>query len=242
MGDPRSHVRNAAAALVVGAYFGGGQCGSAEEALKSEFARQRDEDSPLVAMNDALEILRIHRRLGTKPPSDIVAWLTTNGQAITGLSPEQKLGLERALVLAGGDMAKADDLLRRLEARNKPAADLQSLPLLRLRKNDKRVVEIVRRCQERAVDWQMRDIAIDAALSLEAAHAEPKEIRDVLRYLRSPNVEGVNVFDVTIAEAILARVSDGEGKTDEAAMHRENLAKRLSKADRGIADFIAKLR
>jgi len=242
MGDPQPGIRILASSIAFGSYFAAGRVAEGLETLKGEFARQRDEDSPLVAMQDALALLRVHRRLGTRPPPDVVAWLAKLGHDTPSLPRTQRLAIDVVVLLARGELARAGEILKQIEAADDPVLDLASIPLHRAMKNDRAAVLALRRRLPRAGDQMLRGVAIDAALALEATRADPKEIRGVLKVLRSPYASGVSYFDATVAEAVLARVSDAEGKPEEAAEHRARLARWLAKADAGVADAIGKMR
>ena len=109
---------------------------------------------------------------------------------------------------------------------------------MRARKGNKAAAEIWRQ-RRRAPDGVWRGVAVDAALALEATHADSEEIRDVLSYVTRP---GNNGLETALGEAILARVSEAEGKHEEAARYAKSLEKRFAKADKGVAETVAKIK
>jgi hypothetical protein len=238
MGDPRPTVRNGAAAFVIRSYLAAGRIAEGEETLKGELARQRDQESPLIAIQHALTILQIHRRLGTPAPAEVVAWLAKTSDEATWLANSQKLAVAVPIALARRNRREMDDLLSRIEQAGDPNVEIAALPLVRARKGNKAAVELWRR-RQRAPDGAWHGSDIDAALALAAIHADSSEIREALRLVTRPGQIG---FDTAVAEAILARVYTAEGKQDEAARVAKSLEKRLSKADKGVAEAVAKAR
>ena len=242
LGDPRPQVRADAAAVVIAAFLSSGRLAEAEDTMKSELARQRDQESPLVAMRHAHAILRLHRRLGTKAPAEIVSWLADTSEKSTSLGKGQKLSLEVELALARADAPKQiDDLLGRIDAMGDPTVSLGALPLVRARRGDRAAVDLYRR-SARAADGARRLSAIDVALALEATHASPTEIEDAVAPLDSPYGVDVNGFDSAVGEAIEARVLEAAGKHADAQTHAKALEKRFARADSGLAEVVAKLK
>jgi hypothetical protein len=238
MGDPRPTVRTQASNLVIRSFMSAGRLAEAEDTLTSELARQRDQESPLVAMQHAALILRIHHRLGTPAPAETVTWMAKQVEEATWISDIQKLAFSTHIAIARGDAQKSDEVLARIEKLGDPDLEVVALPLVRARKGNKAAVELWRR-RRRARDGAWRGADIDAALALEATHADSSEVKEVLRLVTAP---GANGFDTALAEAILARVYAAEGKQDEAARYKDSLEKRLAKADRGVAEAVLKVK
>jgi serine/threonine protein kinase len=238
MGDPRPSMRTEAASIAIGSRLTAGRVAEGLQTLRDELERERDMESPLVAVQHAVVILRIHRRLGTKPPADIIAWLTKAAGELAFASDTQKLAIEVHIALARNEPQKADELLSRIEKAGEPRLDVTALPLVRARKGNKAVVELVH-ARRRVADSAWRSAAVDAALALEATHASSAEIQDMLRYVTRPGDTG---FDTAFAEAILARVYDAEGKHDEAARWTQAVEKQLAKADKGVAEAVANVK
>lgn len=239
MGDPRSRARKHAADLVIGSLLAAGRVVEAEETLRSEYARQRDEERSRVAIDHAAALLKLHRRLGTKAPAEVTTWLT-KAVGSASMEDDDKLWFEADVLLAQGDKQKLDELIVRMR-KDDPSADLSSLPFVRARKGDRAAAEMVSRAT-RASDSAWRGVAIDAALALEATHADSGKIQEVLGHLKGPDTWGVGLLDIAIGEAILARVCEAEGKHEEAKTHATVVARRLAKADKGVAETIAKIR
>jgi hypothetical protein len=238
MGDPREAIRTQAANLVAGARIAAGRVSEGEETLRAELARHRDQESPFIAMQHAVSLLRLHRRLGTKPPAETVTWLAKMAAESPNLSPMQRVAFETSVVLARGDAKQADDLLGRVEKTAEPLLDVMTLPVLRMRKGNKAAIELWRQ-RQRAGDSVLKSSAVDVALALEATHADLAEIRDVLRHVTK---FGETNLDTSVADVILARVYTAANQPEQAGHHTKAVETRLAKADKGVLESLKKLR
>ena len=242
LGDPRPTVRAQAASLVIASLLASGKVAQADETIRSEWQRGRDEESSLVAFRQAQALLRLHRRLGTKPPEEVVHWLEESIPKATFLPEHSKLALSIDVALARPADPRANDaLLTLVDKLADPGTSLVALPLVRARRGDRAAVDLLRR-SARTGDGPRMLVAIDAALALEATHAVPEEIEQTLSLLRRPGALGAIALDAVIANLILARALEAGGKHAEAAKWSAKTDAALVHADPGLKASLAKLK
>ncbi len=242
LGDPRATVRAEAANLVIASQLVSGKVGDADETILAEWRRGRDEQSSLLAFRHAQALLRLHRRLGTEPPDEVVHWLEESLPKMTFLPEHTKLALAVDVALAKPtDVAKADALLAAIDKLGDPGTSLVSLPLVRQRHGDRAAVDLLRR-STRVGDGPRTLVAVDAALALIATKADVEEIDRSLALLRRPDAISEIALDTDIADLLLARALESAGKPDEAAKWMAKIDAAFVHADPGLKATLAKLK
>ena len=242
LGDPRPAFRSEAAQYVIASLLMEGRVGAAEDTIASELKRERDGESLFLALRHARALLRLHRRLGTKPPAEVVSWLAEALPKAATLPPSARVPFEIELALARPqDSRYAAELLEATTELDDPSAALSALPLVRARKGDRGAVELLRG-SERAGDGARRMSAIDAALALEAVHAEPEEVERTLGPLRMPEAVGGLSLDAVLADLLLARAYDAAKRPEDATKARAKVDQALAHADPGVRAALDKLK
>ncbi len=241
LGDPRAAVRAEAAQYVIGSFLIAGRVTEAEDTLVAELKRERDSESSLLALRHAQALLRLHRRLGTKPPEEILSWFAEALPKATYLPEHARLALEVELSLARPkDTRYADEVLDAIAKLRDPGATLSSLPLARARKGDKVAVEILR-ASSRASDGPRLLSAIDGALALLATKADPDEVDRTLAPLRTPDgIAGLGL-DRTLADLLMVRAYQAAKRPEDAARAKAAADRALAHADAGVREALEKL-
>jgi hypothetical protein len=235
-------MRAEAAQYVIGSFLAAGRIAEAEDTLVSELKRERDGESSLLALRHAQILLRTHRRLGTKPPDEIVSWLGESLAKASFLPERGRLSLRVDLALARpSDTKEADAVLEAYDKLNDPASTLTSLPLVRARKGDKAAVELFR-ASSRASDGSRMLVAVDAALALLSQHAPLDEIEQALAPLSSPDALGVLALDRVLGHALRARALAGMKRSEEEAKEKAWVDHALSRCDKGVRATLDALR
>jgi hypothetical protein len=233
LGDSREYMRSEAARLMIAALLLGGRAQDAMEALDAEMKRQRDQESPRLAIQRALALLRLNTRLERDPPAELIGFIQA-ARKNDPAAPAYKERVDAMLAIKKGTSKKdREAAVEALLATKSQADPFQAVGLLRQVKGDKRTWELLG-ARTRIHTRAQFTSALDVALLLEALDAPLTELEPRYRLAMMPAAFDFTGLDKGIARLRLARLYDKAGKTAEAAALRAEVDKLWGRADPGL--------